>query len=128
MPAEPCKFAVPRRGSWRFKFSIWSMYTPVPEGLPFLTFPPALGTRLTTLRGSKTYGLFFFFRLLGGSWGDLGAILGALGPILGALGPILGALGPILGALGPILSALGSILGVFGLISNDFLVYFRVRK
>ena len=128
MPAEPCKFAVPRRGSWRFEFRIWSMYTPVPEGLPFLTFPPALGTRLTTLRGSKVAKSFFSFRLLGGSWGDLGAILGALGPILGALGPILGALGPILGALGPILSDLGSILSDFGLIFDDFLVYFRVQK
>ena len=96
--------------------------------VPFLTFPPALGTRLTTLRDCNAPGSFFSFRLLGGSWGHLGAILGALGPILGALGPILGALGPILGALGPILSDLGSILSDFRLISVDFLVYFRVQK
>ena len=76
------------------------MYTPVPEGLPFLTFPPALGTRLTTLRQRNAPGSFFSFRLLGGSWGHLGAILGALGPILGALGPILSPLRAVLSGPG----------------------------
>ena len=52
----------------------------------------------------------YFFRLLGGSWSDLGAIFGALGPIFGALASILAALESILGALRSILCDLGPIL------------------
>ena len=84
-------------------------YHAVSRKVPFLTFPGGSGTRLTTPRLAYLQTLFFAFRLLGGSWGDLGVIFGALGPILGALESILAALASILGAFRSICGDLGPI-------------------
>ena len=51
-----------------------------------------------------------FCRLLGGSWGALGALLAPLGAVLAPLGPLLAPLGPLLGLM----------LGSRGLIFGDF--------
>ena len=78
MPAEPCKFAVPRRGAGVLNLG----FGPVPEGsLPYLPtghchspdHPPS----------TQTPNIYFFFsalgRLLGRSWGDLGRSWADLG-------------------------------------------------
>ena len=89
----------------------------------FPSLPPT-GHRQTddTVASLQCPNVFFFhFRLLGGSWGDLGAIFGALGPIFGALESILAALESILGALRSISCDLGQI-------PSHFLMDFGVRK
>ena len=115
--AQRSKFAVPHQGIRRVKLIARCLSGPgrspsLPSG--------GSGTRLTGLRVAWRSSLFFHFRLLSGSWGDLGAISGALGPMFGALASIFAALASILGAFGPISGALGPIFINFWSFSIDF--------
>ena len=110
---EASKFAVPHRG-----IGVLDRVRVVrSRKVPFLTFPGGSGRPTSRFRHCPGPLTSFHFRLLGGSWGDLGAILGALGPILGALESILAALESILGAF-------QSILGDLGPISDNFYSFF----
>ena len=54
---------------------------------------------LQRLPRHKVYLIVLFGRLLGGSWGALGALLAPLGAVLAPLGPLLAPLGPLLGLM-----------------------------
>ena len=122
MTALPLKFAVPHRGIRRVGLSACCLSGPGRVPLPYL--PRRLRQTIDPVPSLQCHIFFFHFRLLGGSWGDLGAIFGALEPIFGALASILAALASILGAFRSIWGDSGPISAIFGY----FLMDFGVRK